>query len=211
MPLSKNKRPKKRRPPPSQGRGIPPAKLFLSGTRGLIAFAVAIVGAISALYSLAPRLSAANPEPLDPKDPLAVMVQVSNDGYLRIRDVKMQCVPTQLEFAVPDLSKYVPPPNRTIQATTYIATQLSPAEKAPVWCRTNFGAGLGQLHMGELQVNICFRPYPLIDRVVVRGFRFVAEHASDGSSKWFQRPANEQMWVYMNDGKYRECIGAPPY
>jgi hypothetical protein len=149
---------------------------------GLLLTALGLI----ALIELFPRLSAS---PSSQIDQLTPVFNVSNDGYLRVTDVKSACflwhvATTSRNTAESSLSQDTSPPNNI----------LAPAERFPVPCRlrmvTMFESN-PRFTLVDLAIVVYYRPWPFTMFRMHKLIRFAARPGPNGSTPaWDQLPAS---------------------
>lgn len=163
---------------------------FIRRSGSALALLITIVSVPSAVLIFFPRFSVSPGQSLDNSNPFATPFLIGNDGYLPLYEVKMLRLGDELEFEVSDVNKLkLPPPGTALDSTTvYYTPRLDPSEHAAVMCKHPVpNAGMGKLSAAAIRIRLSYRVYPFSYRKQT-SFRFVAEHAADGSIQWFPRP-----------------------
>jgi hypothetical protein len=139
-----------------------------------------LLGLVTAILSLLPRLSVSNLESLDPDDPFSTPFVVSNDGVLGINDVVLSCILVRLESATQHWAV------EGFRSVGYAPTipRLDPGEQGTAPC--NPAVGL-KASAADIEVVVSYRP-DYVPWKKERPFRFVTVSSKDGKLHWIPQP-----------------------
>jgi hypothetical protein len=145
---------------------------------GLVLAVLSLVISLVALIALRPHLSASASPPSDSNDLLDSRFTASNDGYLKVTNVRAICyVSTSVFPPGPALTSFV---SGVIQAN--LSETLGPADGFTVPCTDP------HVHIpsqsADLTIVVYYRPWPFTFVHSRRFFRFVSRRTADNSVAW---------------------------
>ena len=170
---------------------------------------VVLLGA-GALFVLDPQI-AANTGALDTAHPLHTPFQIRNRGFLTVREVQLQCTAHAVEFGGSSPVAQTGATSARLPVTTVKRAQLAPGESMAVSCDQGWENPAGDLRWADLDLNVCLKPYPLIDYISVLRYRFVGESKADGAFEWSQRTVRRDSiaWLLVrHESDVQECVWA---
>ena len=171
----------------------------------LIAILIVLLIGIGAAYVLEPRIETSAGAPPDPVHAILTPLEVSNGGYFAFRDVHMQCVARAMEFE--QASQAAAQINNNVLHVTNVATAaINPGQKFAVTCAKGLDNQPGALLHADVDLNVCLKPYPLIDYISLVHFRYVGERGDDGILHWERRqPRRSSIRWMVTDKQPEEC------
>ena len=180
----------------------PPAGTSLhawkSISRGkLIAILVVLLVGLAALYFIEPRVETHAGAPPDPSRAILTPFLVTNGGFLPFHEVQVQCVVQSAEFG--ETAKGLPAgvDNSVLHVTSAIAPSLRPGQQVAVTCSRGMENAAGTLQHADFDLNVCLKPYPLIDYLSMVHFRYVGDRGRDGRMQWVEQAPrhSSKSWI----------------
>ena len=172
----------------------------------LIAILLVLLVAGGVVYVIEPRIEISAGQPPDPARPILTPFAVSNAGFFAFRDVHLQCVAQAVEF---ERTLKGPPfffDKGVVNVNTTSTASLRPGQNLPVACSKGFSAETDKLLHADLDLNVCLKPYPLIDYISLEHFRYVGERGRDGGMHWERRePRRSSIRWMVADKQPEEC------
>lgn len=157
--------------------------------RGLLSMVLTTAGLVG-LVALLPRLSAAQQSPFISGDQIP-SVTVTNDGVVRVTDVKILCFIEDMKVGGSDFHLFVGGLGAPSQNV------LGPGEPYTVSCSKGvlLSAPTSTISSIDLCVVAYYRPWPFTLRRSRKFFRFVGRN--DGSTlNWFKQPPGDAEEVF---------------
>jgi hypothetical protein len=150
---------------------------------GLITLLATILGVVTAILSLVPKISVSALEAQDPAIPFPAPFSVSNDSPLGINKVKMSCI-------LIHISDFTGHEFVTDAATTNFFPDIShmePGEQATLPCVLPMKSMNPYVHDAEIAIVVNFRP-DYVWRRQEKRFLFYTLPQKDGILRWYQQP-----------------------
>jgi hypothetical protein len=173
----------------------------------LIAILIVLLIGLGAAYVLEPRIETSAGAPPDVTHAILTPLEVSNGGYFAFRDVHVQCVARAMEFE--QASQPAAQVDNNVLHVTNVATPaIHPGQKFAVTCAKGLDNQPGALLHADVDLNVCLKPYPLIDYISLVHFRYVGDRAGDGRMRWVEQPPRRSSipWmVIQNESDKLEC------
>ena len=174
----------------------------------LIAILVVLLVGILALYMLEPRIEPSVGAPADPNRAILTPFQITNGGFFAFRAVHLQCVARETEFEQTGAS--LPPgiSNNVLHVTNVASALLRPGQKLAVTCAKGLENAPARLRYADFDLNLCLKPYPLIDYISLVHFRYVGGRDGSGNLHWSEREPRRSSipWlVIQKESDKQEC------
>ena len=182
--------------------------LLKSISRGkLMAILVVLLVGILAVYLVEPRIETSTGAPPDPSRAILTPFVITNGGFLPFHAVRVQCVArsVELEGATPSA---VAIDNGTLHVTSATASSLRPGQQVAVTCSKGMENLAGVLQHADFDLNVCLKPYPLIDYLSLVHFRYVGDRGRDGKMQWAEQVPlrGSKAWIVVDkDPDTAEC------
>lgn len=171
-----------------QGSKQTPLQRFVALVRRASARVWALVVALGVVLGVAaaayPRLSVSSSSPLNPTDPFSTGFTISNDGFFSIHDVKFACSLNDVKGHVGEIPITIEDVEVDLDAPI---SKIEASEKATFKCRISFSQTAPDLSVGDLSIDIDFRP-AYVPMRMKKSYRFVTARGSDGQYYWQPQP-----------------------
>ena len=168
--------------------------------------ALALIAAI-VVFATMPKIVASVGTP-DAARPIRTPFFITNRGFFAAREVRLQCIAQEVEFDHPGLPATPASASSKLPVTTVTRMQLAPGENLAVTCAKAWENETGDLRWADLDLNVCLKPYPLIDYISLLHFRFVGERTPGGSLQWSEGPVRKSSipWLLVrHESDVQEC------
>ncbi len=197
--MAKKRQPKRKK---RKSKSLQPPPIGLASNRWLrrrataktaakAVFVVAtLVGGISGVASLLPRVSLSSEESLDVSDPFSTPFVVSNEGLLDLNDVKIFCGVERV-VALDGHVEVQGPGNygAGFPVASFAAERIEPGQKQSFVCKFHLPKRF-PVNYADIAVAVSFRPeWGIWRKEKLYGFHTV--RSLDGTLHWLQHPANE--------------------
>ncbi len=150
---------------------------------GLITLLATILGVVTAILSLVPKISVSALEAQNPAIPFPAPFAVSNDSPLGVNKVKMSCILISIsDFTGHEFVKDA--------ATTNFfpdILRMEPGERATLPCVLPMASMNAYVHDAEIAIVVNFRP-DYVWRRQEKRFLFYTLPQKDGILRWYQQP-----------------------
>ena len=164
----------------------------------LIAILLVLLVAMLAIYLVEPRIETRVGAPADPARAILTPFLITNTGYFPFRDVHAQCVAGIVEF---EASAAAAVDNTVLHVTSATSPSLRPGQQLAVTCSRGMEKVTGVLQHADFDLNVCLKPYPLIDYISLVHFRYVGERSSAGAMRWRELPPRRGSIPWVTLGK----------
>jgi hypothetical protein len=158
----------------------------------LIGAAALILGVYASYVQLAPRISVSPSASLNPSDPFSTPFEVSNDGYLSIRDVQFLCRLTDVQAQPPGINLSfenigVMGPDQFLGDKSQNIRDIGPGRQATTKCNLSPIFPVMPIDRADISITVSYKPdYLWSPRS--EDFRFVTVRSSDGQLRWVRQP-----------------------
>lgn len=176
--------------------------------RRLMTILILLLIGIAAVYVVEPRIETSVGAPPDPSRAILTPFLISNGGFFPFREVHLQCVARAVEFEQIAGSQQPAIDNSELHVTNVMTPSLRPGQKIAVTCAKGLENEAGRLRHADLDLNVCLKPYPLIDYISLVHFRYVGERGPDGVLRWSDREPRRSSIPWMvieNESDKLEC------
>lgn len=151
----------------------------------LMAILLVLLVAMLAIYFVEPRIETRVGAPADPARAILTPFLITNTGFFPFRDVHAQCVAGIAEFGASSAAAI---DNSVLHVTSATAPSLRPGQQLAVTCSRGMEKVTGILQHADFDLNVCLKPYPLIDYISLVHFRYVGDRGVDGAMRWVEQP-----------------------
>ena len=174
----------------------------------LMAILIVLLVGIVAMYVIEPRIEPSVGQSADPQREIFTPFLISNVGFFAFRDVHLQCVARSVEFDETGAAVKPQINNNVLHVTNVATPSLRPGEKIGVACSKGLENAPAVLQHADVDVNVCLKPYPLIDYISLVHFRYVGERQAGGQISWSELPPRRSSipWlVVRGESDKAEC------
>jgi hypothetical protein len=174
----------------------------------LTAILILLLAGIVAVYLVEPRIETSVGTPPDSQRPILTPFVISNGGFFSFRDVHAQCIARAVEFEQAAAASKPQINNDVLHVTNVATPSLRAGQKIAVTCAKGLENQPGALQHADVDVNVCLKPYPLIDYISLVHFRYVGEREASGQVRWSaQQPRRSSVaWlVIQGESDKPEC------
>jgi hypothetical protein len=142
-----------------------------------------LLGLLTGVLTLLPRLSVSNLEALNPADPFTTPFVVSNDGYLGVNNVRFSC----LLYSLLNEKQHIVMRGGA-ESINYASPvrRLPAGERATIPCYPFMKTARTPSRI-DIAVNVTYRP-DYVPWSKADHYRFVATDGSDGKLHWLPQP-----------------------
>lgn len=163
----------------------------------LIAILIVLLVGILAVYVIEPRIEPSVGAPADPNRAILTPFQIANGGFFPFRDVHLQCVAREAEFEQASASQPPGISNNVLHVTNVKAASLRPGQALAVTCAKGLENAPPRLRYADFDVNLCLKPYPLIDYISLVHFRYVGGRDGNGNLRWTEQEPRRSSIPWM--------------
>jgi hypothetical protein len=174
----------------------------------LMAILIVLLIGIVAIYMVEPRIESSVGKSADPQREILTPFLISNGGFFPFRDVHLQCVARSVEFDETGAAVKPQINNNVLHVTNVAAPSLRPGQKIGVACSKGLENAPAVLRHADVDVNVCLKPYPLIDYISLVHFRYVGERQAGGQIRWSELPPRRSSipWlIVQGESDKAEC------
>jgi hypothetical protein len=155
--------------------------LRLSGI--VVTGAATLIGIVTGLLSLLPRISASQSDPLNTLQALSASFVISNDGPVGINDVELDCIIFKIESKTQNFA--FEGPTRVTAPDNY-ASYLGPGERITTPCLFPVQVD-NPVTFGDIAISVYFRP-SFVPWYQEKLLRFITSVGPDGYLHWYPQP-----------------------